>query len=45
MLPAGYGLRAAAARSVMAFGVDEGFNMLKEFRPEIVRTLLFRGNR
>jgi hypothetical protein len=45
MLPAGYGLRDAAGRSVVAFGGDEGFNMLKEFRPEIVRTLLFRGNR
>jgi hypothetical protein len=44
MLPAGYGFRDAAQRSVTTFGVDEGFNMLIEFRKEIVRTLLFRKN-
>jgi hypothetical protein len=44
MLPGGYGMRAAAGRMVMAVGVDEGFNMLREFRREIVRTLLLRGN-
>jgi hypothetical protein len=26
----------------MTFVVDEGFNVLQEFRPEIVRTLLLR---
>jgi hypothetical protein len=44
MLPARYGLRDAAGRAVMSFGVDEGFNVLREFRREIVRTLLLRGN-
>jgi hypothetical protein len=42
MLPAGYGLRDAAGRAVTAFGIDEGFNLLHEFRKEIVRTLLWR---
>jgi hypothetical protein len=44
MLPEGYGVRDAAERSVMAFGVEEGFNVLQEFRREIVRTLLLRGH-
>jgi hypothetical protein len=42
MMPAGYGLSDAARRTVVAFGVDEGFHMLHEFRKEIVRTLLLR---
>jgi hypothetical protein len=44
MLPARYGLRDAGGRAATAFGVDEGLNMLLEFRREIVRTLLLRGN-
>jgi hypothetical protein len=44
MMPAGYGLRDAASRTVMAFGVDEGLNLLHEFRREIARTLLLWGN-
>jgi hypothetical protein len=44
MLPAGYGLSDAAGRAVLAFGVDEGFNVVREFRREIVRTLLLRGS-
>jgi hypothetical protein len=43
MLPAGYGLRDAAERSATAFAVDEGFNLLREFRREIVRTLVSDG--
>jgi hypothetical protein len=43
MLPPGYGFRDAAQRAAMAFLVDEGFNVLQEFRPEIVRTVLLRG--
>jgi hypothetical protein len=42
MLPPGYGFRDAAHRAAMTFLVDEGFNVLQEFRPEIVRTLLLR---
>jgi hypothetical protein len=36
----GYGLSDAAKRTVTAFGVDEGFNVLREFRREIVHTLV-----
>lgn len=45
MLPAGYGVRDATGRAAMAFVIDEGFNVLQEFRTELVRTLLLRGNR
>lgn len=44
MLPSPYGFRNAAGRAGITLGVDEGFNMLQEFRKEIVRTLLLRGN-
>jgi hypothetical protein len=36
MLPARYGEADAAGRSAMTFGVDEGFNVLQEFRKKIV---------
>ncbi len=39
MLPPGYGLRDAARRTVMAFGVEEGFRVVQEFRRDIVRVL------
>ena len=44
MLPTGYGLADANKRAITAIGVDEGFNMLQEFWPEIKRTLLLRKN-
>jgi hypothetical protein len=42
MLPPGYGLHDAAHRAAMTFLVDEGFNVLQEFRPEIMRTVPLR---
>jgi hypothetical protein len=42
MLPERYGLADAGSRAITAIGVDEGFNVLQEFWPEIKRTLLLR---
>jgi hypothetical protein len=42
MLPAGYGVADANSRAMAAIGIDEGFNLLQEFWPEIKRTLLLR---
>lgn len=43
MLPAGDGAWNASNRAMASLAIDEGFNMLKEFWPEIRRTLLPRG--
>lgn len=42
MLPARYGAGEATGRAIATIGIDEGFNMLHEFWPEIRRTLLFQ---
>jgi hypothetical protein len=42
MLPSGYGVKDVNNRAMAAVAIDEGFNMLQEFWPEIKRTLLFR---
>jgi hypothetical protein len=42
MLPGERSVENMNSRAVAAIGIDEGFNMLQEFWPEIRRTLLFR---
>lgn len=42
MLPGERSMEDLNSRAVAAIGIDEGFNMLQEFWPEIRRTLLFR---
>jgi len=42
MLPGRYGPADANKRVVAALAIDEGFNILQEFWPEIKRTLLLR---
>ena len=45
MLPAGRTMADFSNRAVTAIGIDEGFNMLHEFWPEIRRAPLFRRQR
>jgi hypothetical protein len=42
MLPQGRSAADFSNRAITTIGIDEGFNVLQEFWPEIKRTLLFR---